>query len=147
MWEEESLLFRLLPPSQDKNLTRQIKKISFVSHLTYPTNSALLINFRLSSDAEILLIKCRLSIRIGAKTSHCVHIPTVLPFCIPPLVVEYHNFNFFGGEDFFRLKGGIPWSILPSLSPSSFLPSFPIHQSRGKSRKFLWEKKIEEKTC
>ncbi len=31
------------------------------------TNNALLINFRLSSDAEILLIKHRLSMQIGAK--------------------------------------------------------------------------------
>ena len=58
-----------------------------------PANNAVLINFRLSSDAEILPNKHWLSIQIGAKRAkmcvHCAYISTELPFCIPPLVVGY----------------------------------------------------------
>ena len=55
-------------------------------------NDALLINFRLSSDAENFVNKHRLSMQTGAKTCKktCmqrVHIPTELPFCMPSLVV------------------------------------------------------------
>ena len=64
---------------------------AFNIYCMYPTNNALLINFRLSFDAEILLIKHRLSIQIGAKRAktcmRCVYVPTELQFCIPPLVV------------------------------------------------------------
>ena len=60
---------------------------------TQPTTHSLLIDFRPSSDAEILLISLRLSIQIGAKRANtcmqCAHIPTELPFCIPPLVVGH----------------------------------------------------------
>ena len=38
-----------------------------------PTNNALLINFLLSSDAEIFVTKHRLSIQIGAKHAKNVH--------------------------------------------------------------------------
>ncbi len=57
----------------------------------HPTNNATLINFRLSSDAKNFVNKHRLSIQIGARRAktcvQCVHIPTELPLCIPPLVV------------------------------------------------------------
>ena len=58
------------------------------------TNRAFLINFLLSSDAEILLLSTRLSMRIGAKTckdvyAMCTRLPTELPFCIPTLVVGF----------------------------------------------------------
>ena len=62
-----------------------------------PTNNALLVNCRLSSDEETFVNNRRLSIQIGAKRAktciHCVHIPTELTFCIPQLVVgrEIHR--------------------------------------------------------
>ncbi len=56
-----------------------------------PTNNALSINFRLSFQCRSFVNKHRLSIQVGAKRAktcmHCVHLPTELPFCIPPLVV------------------------------------------------------------
>ncbi len=56
-------------------------------------NHALLVKFRLSSDAEILLLSTETSIQVGAKLAktcmNCVHIPTELPFCAPPLVVGH----------------------------------------------------------
>ncbi len=61
--------------------------------LCLPNRQTLLINFRLSSDAEIFVDKHQLHLQIGAKRAemcmHCVHtyIPTELPFCMPPLVV------------------------------------------------------------
>ncbi len=65
---------------------RQVKKNNFC-----PTNNATLTNFLLSSDAEIFVNKHRPSMQIGAKRAktcmQCVHIPTELPFCMPPLVV------------------------------------------------------------
>ncbi len=58
-----------------------------------PTNSALIINFQLSSDGEILLRSAdrayKLAPNIAKSCMQCVHIPTELPFCIPPLVVGY----------------------------------------------------------
>ena len=63
------------------------------SSFSYPTNNALLINFRLSSDAGILLTSTDWAHKFDGKRAktcmHCVHIPTELPFCIPPLVVGY----------------------------------------------------------
>ena len=76
-----------------------IKHLPFPSHMglhsrkPYPTNNATLINFPLSSDAEIFVNNRRLSMQIGAKRAknvyamHVVHIPTELPFCVPPLLV------------------------------------------------------------
>ncbi len=62
----------------------------------YPTNSALLVNFRLSSDAEIFVNKHRLSMQVGAERARMrmqrVRIPTELPFCIPPLLVGHNVF-------------------------------------------------------
>ena len=56
-----------------------------------PTNNALFMNFRPSSDAELFVSKLRLSMQIGAERAktctQCVYIPTELPFCVPPLVV------------------------------------------------------------
>ena len=61
----------------------------------YPTSNALLMNFRLKSDAEILLLRHRLGLQIGAKCAKTcmqrVRIPTALPFCVPPLVVGQRN--------------------------------------------------------
>ena len=60
----------------------------------YPTINELLINFRLSSDAEILLISTDSALQIGAKRAkacmQCVYISSELPFCMPSLVVGYH---------------------------------------------------------
>ncbi len=60
----------------------------------YPTNNALLINFLLSSDAEILLIITDWAYKSvpNVQKRVCnmyIYIPTELPFCIPPLVVGY----------------------------------------------------------
>ncbi len=57
-----------------------------------PTDNALVINFRVSSDAEITLINTGRAHKIGAKTCKNVacnvyRIPTDVPFCMPPLVV------------------------------------------------------------
>ncbi len=54
-----------------------------------PTNNALPTNFFLSSDAEISLTSPDLSIQRNAQKTcvRRVHIPTDLPFCMPPLVV------------------------------------------------------------
>ncbi len=57
---------------------------------TQPMCLGPLINFWLSSDAEILLVQCQLSIQVGAEQkvyAMCttVHVPTKLPFCIPPV--------------------------------------------------------------
>ena len=66
---------------------------SFCIACVYPTNNALLVNFRLSSDAENFVNKHRLSIQVGVKRAkmclQCKHAPTELPFCTPPLVVGY----------------------------------------------------------
>ncbi len=56
----------------------------------FPTNSALLIKFRLSSDAQNLATKLRRSLQVGAQNVQetCmqrVHVPTELPFCMPPI--------------------------------------------------------------
>ncbi len=63
---------------------------------TYPTNNALLINFRPSSDTEILLLSidwARKSAPKCAKTCvRCLCVPTKLPFCMPPLVVGHLSF-------------------------------------------------------
>ncbi len=59
----------------------------------YPTNNALLINFGLSSDAEILLVSTDWAYKSAPNVQEtcvqCVRIPTELPFCIPPSVVGY----------------------------------------------------------
>ncbi len=56
-----------------------------------PTNNAPLIGFRLSSDAEILLISSDWACKNRAKRAKtCMqyaYVPTELPFCVPPLVV------------------------------------------------------------
>ncbi len=56
-----------------------------------PTNNALLMNFLLSSDAEIFVNKHRLSMQICTKRAkmcmQCVFIATELSFCIASLVV------------------------------------------------------------
>ena len=61
------------------------------SIVLYPTNNALLINFRLRSDAEILLPStdgaCKSAPKRAKTRMQRVLIPTELPFCIPPLVV------------------------------------------------------------
>ena len=61
--------------------------------MEHPTNNALLIKFRLSSDTIFFVNKHRPSMQIDAKRAktcvQCVRIPTELPFCIPPLVVGY----------------------------------------------------------
>ncbi len=62
-----------------------------------PTNNALLINFLLSSDAEIFVTEHRLSMQIRCQNVQktCVqrvHVPTERPFCTPPLVVGKDNF-------------------------------------------------------
>ncbi len=50
-------------------------------------------NFRVSSDAETLSLSPQLNMQIGAKRARTcaqrVHVPTELPFCIPPLVVGH----------------------------------------------------------
>ena len=66
----------------------------YMLKLHFPTNNALLINFRLSSNADIIVTKHRLGMLIGAQTCekcafNIVRIPTELPFCMPPLVVGY----------------------------------------------------------
>ncbi len=58
----------------------------------HPNHQRTLNDFRLSSDAEIVVNKHRLSAQIGAKCAEaclqCVpYIPTELPFCTPLLVV------------------------------------------------------------
>ncbi len=63
-----------------------------------PTNNALLINFRLSSDAEIFANNHRLSITSRCQTCkkrvcNVYKIPTELPFCTPPLVVGMERRN------------------------------------------------------
>ncbi len=59
----------------------------------YPTNSELLINCRLSSNAEILIVSTDWAYKSGPNVQKRVckvyHIPTELPFCIPQLVVGY----------------------------------------------------------
>ncbi len=64
-----------------------------------PTNNALLINFRLSSDAEILLLSTDLAY-IPNRCQTCknvyamcidIYIPIDLSFCIPPLIVGVKN--------------------------------------------------------
>ncbi len=59
----------------------------------YPTNNALLLSFRPSSDAEILWISTEWARKSGAKRAktwmRCVHILTELPFCMPLLVVGW----------------------------------------------------------
>ena len=60
----------------------------------HPTNNALLRNFRLSSDAEVLPNKHRPGMPIDAKHAkkhvcNVYYIPTGLPFCTPPLVVGF----------------------------------------------------------
>ncbi len=59
----------------------------------YPTNNALLINFRLSSGCRNFVDKHRQSMQLCARHARTrmqrVHIPTELPFGIPPLVVGY----------------------------------------------------------
>ena len=56
-----------------------------------PTNNALLINFRLGSDAEIFVYNHRLSMQTGAKHAKTcmerVRIPTELQFCVPSVMV------------------------------------------------------------
>ncbi len=57
----------------------------FLRHLFFPTNKALLINLRLSSDAEIFAIDHRLSTQVGAPNvqntcTQCVRVQTDLPF-------------------------------------------------------------------
>ena len=53
----------------------------------HPTNNALLINFRLSSDAGILLLStdraCKLAPNVQKTLVQRVRIPTELPFCMP----------------------------------------------------------------
>ncbi len=65
-------------------MTEEILKDSVLHLAQYPTNNALLINSRLSSDAEIFANDHRLSIQIGAKRAktcmQCVNIPTKLPY-------------------------------------------------------------------
>ena len=75
-----------------RNSTHIQRKLSYLWRSAHPANNALLINFLLSSDAEFFVDNHRLSMRIGAKHAKktCmqrVHIPTELPFRMPPLVV------------------------------------------------------------
>ncbi len=80
--------------------------------LASPTSDALLINFRLSSDAEIFVNKHRLSLQIGAKRAKTcmqgVYVPTDLPFCMPQLVV-----------------GLSPLFLFPPPSPATASPAPP----------------------
>ena len=61
----------------------------FSYEYTSPTNNKLRTNFLLSSDAEILLLSTDWAQQIVAKCAkacmQCVHIPTELPFCMPPI--------------------------------------------------------------
>ncbi len=61
------------------------------SFMRHPTNNTLLTNFRLSSDAKKIVHEHRPSIQMGAKRAKTcvqrVHVPTELPFCVPPLLV------------------------------------------------------------
>ncbi len=36
--------------------------------------------------------KCHMSIQVGTRRVHAVHILTELPFCVPPLVVGYDHY-------------------------------------------------------
>ncbi len=96
--EEGGRLLLLLPPEYNKYAVMAGYKTLSPSgpgdgHTVCPTNNALLINFRLSSDAEIFGNEPRLSVQIGTKRAkkktltQRVHIPTELPFRDPPLVV------------------------------------------------------------
>ncbi len=78
------------PPRESKKKWR--KKSRHFSYYGWgPANNSLLINFRLSSDAEILLTNtdraCELSPKRAKTCTQRVRIPTELPFCMPPLVV------------------------------------------------------------
>ena len=58
---------------------------------SFPTNNALLTNFRLSFDAEILLVSteraCKSAPNVPKACMQCVRSQTELPFCMPLLVV------------------------------------------------------------
>ncbi len=86
--ESETSVMKFLTDLDNILLTGAIEKVD----TRCPTDNALLINFGLSSDAEIFVSKCRMSMRIGAvRPQKCVCnvyiFPTGLPFCIPPLLV------------------------------------------------------------
>ena len=72
------------PSAQSEQVTPDKEGFFF-----FPTNNALLINFRLSSDAEILLISTDRAYKSAPNMQKCVCIPTELPFYIPPLVVGF----------------------------------------------------------
>ncbi len=61
------------------------------SQIDSPTNNRPLINFLLSSDAEILLTStdwaCKSAPNVQKRACNVQRIPTELPFCKPPLVV------------------------------------------------------------
>ncbi len=79
---------RLLKKKEEE---RENKNCTWLMHTPCPTNKTLLINFLLSSDAEIFVNKHRLSIRIGVERAETctqrAHVPTEPPLCTPPLVV------------------------------------------------------------
>ncbi len=64
----------------------------------FPTNNALLINFRLISDAETLLLgtdrACKSAQSVRKTYMQRAHIPTALPLCMPPSVVGFSLFLF-----------------------------------------------------
>ncbi len=64
----------------------------------YPTNNALLMNFRLSCNAEILLISTDRAYKSAPNMQKCacnvyVYIPTEPLFCTPPSVVGYVTYQ------------------------------------------------------
>ncbi len=62
---------------------------------TCPTNNALLTNFRLSSDAEILSIStsraCKSAPNVRKRACNVYMFQPSFHFCIPPSVVGYHG--------------------------------------------------------
>ena len=82
-----------------------------------PANNALLANFRLSSEPEIFVDKYRLSTQIGTKTcknvhATCAHVPTDLPFRMPPLVVGEEEEEEEDARDFLT-RCSFPFSSIP----------------------------------
>ncbi len=98
------------PVFPDRYPTRHSRHAEFLTICTCPTNNALLIIFRLNSAAEILLLSTDLAYKSGAKRAktcmQCVHIPTELPFWIPPLVVGWLSHS--SSHVYFDCQSGSP---------------------------------------
>ncbi len=103
-------------------------------HLNCPTNNALLINFQLSSDAEISLISTDWAYRSTSNVQKRVCNVSnwaSIPFCIPPLVVGwvffYSSFAatvnlvlpvpYLQNSYCFFIKDASPQGVVLSMSP------------------------------